>query len=93
MCSVFDLVFAEGVEAIFRFSVAILKRNEKIICELEFEHLLEFLKNGLYEAYAVRPFPCPRCVLMGVAGGERAGRSGRGTAVPCARVRSRSAPN
>lgn len=57
MCSVFDLVFAEGVEAIFRFSVAILKRNEKIICELEFEHLLEFLKNGLYEAYAVRAFP------------------------------------
>lgn len=54
VCSVFDLVFAEGVEAIFRFSVAILKRNEKIICELEFDHLLEYLKNGLFEAYAVR---------------------------------------
>lgn len=54
MSSVFDLVFAEGVEAIFRFSVAILKRNEKVIMELEFEHLLEFLKNGLFLAYAVR---------------------------------------
>ena len=53
VCSVFDLVFAEGVEAIFRFSVAILKRNEKIICELEFDHLLEYLKNRLFEAYAV----------------------------------------
>lgn len=51
--SVFDLVFAEGVEAIFRFSIAILKRNEKVIMELEFEHLLEFLKNGLFQAYAV----------------------------------------
>ncbi|KAL8283644.1 hypothetical protein RQP46_005439 [Phenoliferia psychrophenolica] len=50
--SVFDLVFAEGVEAIFRFSVAILKRNETKLCELEFEHLLEYLKNGLFEAYA-----------------------------------------
>ncbi|KAK4704438.1 ecotropic viral integration site 5 protein, partial [Phenoliferia sp. Uapishka_3] len=50
--SVFDLVFAEGVEAIFRFSVAILQRNEAKICELEFEYLLEYLKNGLFEAYA-----------------------------------------
>ncbi|KAM0755646.1 RabGAP/TBC [Meredithblackwellia eburnea MCA 4105] len=49
---VFDLVFAEGVEAIFRFSIAILKRNEEKICELEFEHLIEYLKNGLFEAYA-----------------------------------------
>ena len=54
--SVFDLVFAEGVEAIFRFSVAILKRNEAKLCELEFEHLLEYLKNGLFEAYAVSLF-------------------------------------
>ena len=51
--SVFDLVFAEGVEAIFRFSVAILKRSEEKICQLEFEDLIEFLKNELYEVYAV----------------------------------------
>lgn len=54
--SVFDLVFAEGVEAIFRFSVAILKKNETKICELEFEDLIEYLKNGLFESYAVRFF-------------------------------------
>jgi hypothetical protein len=52
--SVFDLVFAEGVEAVFRFSVAILKRNETYICTLEFEDLIEYLKNGLYASYAVR---------------------------------------
>lgn len=51
--SVFDLVFAEGVEAIFRFSVAILKRSEDKIVQLEFEDLIEFLKNELFEVYAV----------------------------------------
>ncbi|CEQ40743.1 SPOSA6832_02373 [Sporobolomyces salmonicolor] len=49
---VFDLVFAEGVEAIFRFAVALLKRNEAYLCTLEFEDLIEFLKNGLFEGYA-----------------------------------------
>ncbi|GAA6028944.1 hypothetical protein JCM8097_001518 [Rhodosporidiobolus ruineniae] len=50
--SVFDLVFAEGVEAVFRFAVALLKRNEHHLCQLEFEDLIEFLKNGLFEGYA-----------------------------------------
>ncbi|ORY89078.1 rab-GTPase-TBC domain-domain-containing protein [Leucosporidium creatinivorum] len=53
--SVFDLVFAEGVEAIFRFSVAILKRSEDKIVQLEFEDLIEFLKNELFEVYAPDP--------------------------------------
>ncbi|BGP57270.1 GTPase-activating protein [Rhodotorula sphaerocarpa] len=50
--SVFDLVFAEGVEALFRFAVALLKRNEAYLLTLEFEDLIDFLKNGLFEAYA-----------------------------------------
>ncbi|GAA5954989.1 hypothetical protein JCM8115_005588 [Rhodotorula mucilaginosa] len=50
--SVFDLVFAEGVEALFRFAVALLKRNEAYLLTLEFEELIDFLKNGLFEAYA-----------------------------------------
>lgn len=50
--SVFDLVFAEGVEAIFRFAVAIMKKNESKLVELEFEYLLDFLKNGLFDSYA-----------------------------------------
>ncbi|SCV71409.1 BQ2448_2997 [Microbotryum intermedium] len=53
--SVFDLVFAEGVEAVFRFSIAILKRNETAILSLEFEDCIEFLKNSLFEAYAPDP--------------------------------------
>ncbi|GAA5940724.1 uncharacterized protein JCM15063_006342 [Sporobolomyces koalae] len=50
--SVFDLVFAEGVEAIFRFAIALIKRNEDVLLKLEFEDLIEFLKNGLFEVYA-----------------------------------------
>jgi hypothetical protein len=51
--AVFDLVFAEGVEAIFRFAIALIKRNEDVLLKLEFEDLIEFLKNGLFEVYAV----------------------------------------
>jgi hypothetical protein len=53
VAAVFDLVFAEGVEAVFRFGVALLKRNEEKVCGMEFEELAEFLKNGLFEVYAV----------------------------------------
>ena len=53
----FDLVFAEGVEAIFRFALALLKHSEAHILELEFEDLVEYLKNGIFEVYKVRrPF-------------------------------------
>ncbi|GAA6046072.1 hypothetical protein NBRC10513_002072 [Rhodotorula toruloides] len=50
--SVFDLVFAEGVEAVFRFAIALLKRSEPYLLTLEFEELIDFLKNGLFEVYA-----------------------------------------
>jgi hypothetical protein len=55
VCSVFDLIFAEGVEAIFRFVLALMKKNEQRMLELDFEQLLEFLKTGLFEHYKVRP--------------------------------------
>ncbi|BGP34274.1 GTPase-activating protein [Rhodotorula toruloides] len=50
--SIFDLVFAEGVEAVFRFAIALLKRSEPYLLTLEFEDLIDFLKNGLFEVYA-----------------------------------------
>jgi hypothetical protein len=53
VASVMDLVFAEGVEAIFRFSVSLLKKSEMAILELEFEALLDFLKNDLFEPWKV----------------------------------------
>jgi hypothetical protein len=50
---VFDLVFAEGVEAVFRFAIALMKKNEDAIVALQFEQLLEYLKSGLFEGYKV----------------------------------------
>ena len=61
VASVMDLVFAEGVEAVFRFSIALLRKNEQQILGLEFEGLLEFLKNGMFEPWRVRTL-CLRSV-------------------------------
>ncbi|KAG0225699.1 GTPase-activating protein [Actinomortierella wolfii] len=48
---VFDIVFVEGVEALLRFAIALLKANHDRLLGMEFEDLVEFLKNGLFEAY------------------------------------------
>ncbi|KAK4688869.1 ecotropic viral integration site 5 protein, partial [Tremellales sp. Uapishka_1] len=50
---VLDIVFAEGIEAIFRFSVALLKRSEDKLSELEFEQILNYLQTDLFEMYRV----------------------------------------
>lgn len=36
---------------IFRFAFALLKKNEDMVLALDFEPLLEFLKNGLFDIY------------------------------------------
>ncbi|KAJ3113106.1 hypothetical protein HDU96_003781 [Phlyctochytrium bullatum] len=48
---IMDIVFAEGFEAVFRFALALLRRNQDAILSLEFEQLLEFLKVGLFDIY------------------------------------------
>ncbi|KAI7855688.1 rab-GTPase-TBC domain-containing protein [Circinella umbellata] len=48
---IYDLILTEGVRSIFQFAIAVLKRNETAILGLDFEHLLNFLKNGLFEEY------------------------------------------
>ncbi|KAH9820497.1 rab-GTPase-TBC domain-containing protein [Melampsora americana] len=65
---VMDLVFAEGLEAVFRFGLSLMKKNEKQICEMGFDKLLDFLKLSLFEPYKnedslqdslnSQPFPC-----------------------------------
>ncbi|CAG8491441.1 3674_t:CDS:2 [Paraglomus brasilianum] len=52
---IYDTIFTEGVEALFRFCIALLKKNEVAILGMEFEALLEFLKSGLYNSYAIIP--------------------------------------
>ncbi|KAK9341660.1 rab-GTPase-TBC domain-containing protein [Lipomyces starkeyi] len=48
---IFDIVVAEGLEAILRFGVALLRRNVDAIVNLEFDALVNFLKNGLFDVY------------------------------------------
>jgi uncharacterized protein (DUF2164 family) len=50
---IYDIVFAEGAaETIMRVSIAMLKRSEEKLMQLnEFEDILDFLSNKLYDAY------------------------------------------
>ncbi|KAJ8102595.1 rab-GTPase-TBC domain-containing protein [Lipomyces tetrasporus] len=48
---IFDIVVAEGLEAILRFGVALLRRNADAVVNLEFDALVYFLKNGLFDVY------------------------------------------
>jgi len=50
---IFDIVVAEGLEAILRFGVAVMKRNAETVLELEFEKCVEFLQTGLFDVYKV----------------------------------------
>ena len=51
MYRVLDIVFAEGIEAIFRFSLALLRKSEDKLVELEFEQILGFLQTDLFQMY------------------------------------------
>lgn len=46
-----DIVFAEGIEAVFRFSLALLKKSEEKLVQLDFEQILQFLQADLFEVY------------------------------------------
>lgn len=48
---VFDIIFVEGIEAILRFAVVLMIRNEKTLVSLQFDKLLEFLKDELFAYY------------------------------------------
>ncbi|KAG0326496.1 GTPase-activating protein [Podila humilis] len=48
---VYDIIFVEGVEALLRFAIALLKTSHDKILGLDFDVLIEFLKNGLFEPY------------------------------------------
>lgn len=51
---ILDSIFAEGIEAMFRFALALLQKNESKLLELDFEECLNFLKLHLVDAYMVR---------------------------------------
>ena len=48
---IYDVIMTEGIEALLRFAVGIVRRNATNILTLEFEDLLHFLKQELLEIY------------------------------------------
>ncbi|TIA77628.1 hypothetical protein E3P98_04121 [Wallemia ichthyophaga] len=50
---IFDNIFAEGIEAIFRFGIGLMKKNEDKLLSLQFENIVDFLKEGMLEAYRI----------------------------------------
>ena len=50
---ILDSVFAEGIEALFRFAMALMQRNEDALCKMNFETCLSFLKENLFDLYQV----------------------------------------
>ncbi|KAI9030926.1 eukaryotic and archaeal DNA primase, large subunit-domain-containing protein [Phycomyces nitens] len=52
---VFDLVFVEGPLILLNFALALMKKNQKTILNLEFETLLEFFSNRIFDVYQDEP--------------------------------------
>ncbi|KAG0349253.1 GTPase-activating protein [Podila humilis] len=52
---VYDILFVEGIDSILRFAIALLKANHNMILEHDFETLIEYLKNGLFDYYIDDP--------------------------------------
>ena len=50
-----DTVFANGIEAIFGFSLVLLHNNEEAILKLKFDQILEYLKSPLFDSYKASP--------------------------------------
>lgn len=51
-----DTVFANGIEAIFGFSLVLLHNNEEAILKLKFDQILEYLKSPLFDSYKASPW-------------------------------------
>ncbi|KAG0027098.1 GTPase-activating protein [Podila clonocystis] len=52
---VYDIIFVEGIDSLLRFAIALLKANHDKILNHDFETLIEYLKNGLFEYYVDDP--------------------------------------
>ncbi|KAF8658292.1 hypothetical protein AX16_002064 [Volvariella volvacea WC 439] len=50
---IYDNCLASGIEAIFGFSITLLKKNEDILLKLKFDEILSFLNTRLFECYKI----------------------------------------
>lgn len=50
---ILDSVFAEGIEALFRFALALMKKNEEHLLTLGFDDAVPILAARIFEVYRV----------------------------------------
>ena len=55
---IYDNCLASGIEAIFGFSLAFLKKNEDALLSLKLDQILTFLHTRAFEAYKVCRLVC-----------------------------------
>ena len=48
---IYDNCLASGIEAIFGFSIVLLKKNEDLLLSLKFDEILAFLNAHLFDRY------------------------------------------
>jgi len=54
---IYDNCLANGIEAIFGFSIMLLKKNETTLLSLKFDEILAFLNTKLFDCYLLDPGP------------------------------------
>ena len=50
---IFDNILATGVEALFGFSLIMLRKNEEKLLTMKFEEIVVFLNNKIFDTYKV----------------------------------------
>jgi hypothetical protein len=50
---IYDSCLANGIEAIFSYSVMLLKKNEEALLALKFDEILAFMNTKLFDCYLV----------------------------------------
>ncbi|KAH6913979.1 rab-GTPase-TBC domain-containing protein [Coprinopsis sp. MPI-PUGE-AT-0042] len=50
---IYDSCLANGIEAIFSFSIQLLRKNEEKLLKLKFDEMLKFLNMNLLDAYQI----------------------------------------
>ena len=48
---IYDILITEGIESILKFALNLMMKHEKVLLQLNFDKLLEFLKTGLFNCY------------------------------------------
>lgn len=48
---IYDIILAEGIEALYTFALALVQKNQSVILSLEFDALVNYLKSDILTVY------------------------------------------